>query len=192
MCFFSFFFLEQHAFLKSHSTTTKLITLIDELTAKMHEGQKTAAIFLDMEKALDWVWHQGLLHKLLLAGVFPQLTKLIDSFLYDTFFKIKITDHLSLPRNIEACVPQGSCLSPLLYGFIHKRYAQQVEAFQNNALRTMKGVHYFISNKNLLQSTNLLSLQDDAFRTNQNIKSLTTNNNIFTLIQTCHIIITNR
>eukprot|EP00102_Acyrthosiphon_pisum_P025628 XP_016662838.1 PREDICTED: RNA-directed DNA polymerase from mobile element jockey-like [Acyrthosiphon pisum] len=44
----------------------------------------------------------------------PQV-KIIQSFFSDRTFKIKISDHTSTERRIEAGVPQGSCLSHLLY-----------------------------------------------------------------------------
>lgn len=106
---------EQHAFRTSHSTTTQLITLVDDLKKNQSKKEKTVAVFLDVAKAFDRVWHQGLIHKLLLANIPHSLIKLIDSFLTDRTFKIKINDHLSTSRKIEAGVPQGSCLSPLLY-----------------------------------------------------------------------------
>lgn len=106
---------EQHAFRAGHSTTTRLITLVDDLTKKQCDKEKTVAVFLDVAKAFDRVWHQGLIYKLLLENIPHPLVKLIDSFLTDRSFTIKINDHLSMPRKIEAGVPQGSCLSPLLY-----------------------------------------------------------------------------
>lgn len=106
---------EQHAFRSGHSTTTQLITLIDDLSSNNANRIKTAAIFLDIEKAFDRVWHEALLYKLILTGVPPYLVKIIKSFLLDRSFQIKISNSISLPRNIEAGVPQGSCLSPLLY-----------------------------------------------------------------------------
>uniref|UniRef100_A0A2S2NK85 RNA-directed DNA polymerase from mobile element jockey n=1 Tax=Schizaphis graminum TaxID=13262 RepID=A0A2S2NK85_SCHGA len=106
---------EQHAFRTGHSTTTQLITLIDDLTSKTQEGEKTVAVFLDVAKAFDRVWHQGLIYKLMTTNVPLPLIKLVDSFLKNRSFQIKIDDHLSTPRKINAGVPQGSCLSTLLY-----------------------------------------------------------------------------
>lgn len=59
---------EQHAFRSGHSTTTQLITLMDDLATSKNNGEHTAAVFLDMEKAFDRVWTEGLLHKLRITG----------------------------------------------------------------------------------------------------------------------------
>lgn len=107
---------EQHAFRHGHSTTTQLTKLIDDLVCNTNNNKHTAAIFLDMEKAFDRVWHDGLIHKLNTMTNTPKhLIKIIQSFLSNRKFNIKISDTLSSARKIEAGVPQGSCLSPLLY-----------------------------------------------------------------------------
>jgi hypothetical protein len=43
------------------------------------------------------------------------LIKLIASFLTDRTFKILIAGEMSTPRKINASVPQGSVLAPILY-----------------------------------------------------------------------------
>lgn len=107
---------EQHAFRHGHSTTTQLTKLIDDLVINTNNNRHTAAIFLDMEKAFDRVWHDGLIHKLHTMSTVPtSLIKIIQSFLSNRNFKIQISDLKSTLRRIEAGVPQGSCLSPLLY-----------------------------------------------------------------------------
>ncbi|CAI6345283.1 unnamed protein product [Macrosiphum euphorbiae] len=106
---------EQHAFRTGHSTTLQLTKLIDDLSVSQGRKQRTAALFLDMEKAFDRVWHNGLIHKLLGTRTPINLVKLIKSFLTNRQFFIKISHHQSTTRQIEAGVPQGSCLSPLLY-----------------------------------------------------------------------------
>lgn len=68
-----------------------------------------------MEKTFDRVWHNGLLHKLHQEITPTYLTCLIKSFLTNRKFRIKIGNHLSTVKHIKAGVPQGSCLSPLLY-----------------------------------------------------------------------------
>lgn len=60
---------EQHTFRPGHSTIAKLIGLVNNLKLNYTNGEKMAAVFLDMEKAFDRVWWAGLLHKLLKAGV---------------------------------------------------------------------------------------------------------------------------
>ncbi|CAI6364321.1 unnamed protein product [Macrosiphum euphorbiae] len=106
---------EQYAFRPEHSTTIQLTKLVDDLAITFNRKERTAAIFLDFEKAFDKVWHQGVLYKLLTLSVPVQLVNLIKVFLTDRTFSVKLSTTSSSPRNIKAGVPQGSCLSPLLF-----------------------------------------------------------------------------
>jgi Reverse transcriptase (RNA-dependent DNA polymerase)/Endonuclease-reverse transcriptase len=106
---------DQFAFRAGHSTTIQLTKLIDELATSFNKKLRTAAIFLDFEKAFDKVWHEGLLSKLIELKISTNLINIIKSFLENRRFRVRIEDHLSSERDIEAGVPQGSCISPLLF-----------------------------------------------------------------------------
>jgi len=108
--------VEQHAFREGHSTTTQLFHLFKEIKNNEKQKKYTAATFLDMEKAFDRVWHDGLIYKLKTNTELPiDIIKLIKSFLSDRSFQVRVVDQQSTTRQIQAGVPQGSCLSPLLY-----------------------------------------------------------------------------
>lgn len=70
---------------------------------------------MDIEKAFDKVWHEGLLHKMMTMNTPTTLIKITQSFLSNRSFRIRVDDQLSTHRPILAGVPQGSCLSPFLY-----------------------------------------------------------------------------
>jgi len=106
---------EQFGFRPQHSTTIQLVKFIDNTTDNMNIRLKTATTLLDIEKAFDKVWHEGLLFKLLAMQVPHQIVSIINSFLKDRFFCIKIGDSKSTPRLIRTGVPRGSCLSPHLF-----------------------------------------------------------------------------
>eukprot|EP00102_Acyrthosiphon_pisum_P027246 XP_016664456.1 PREDICTED: RNA-directed DNA polymerase from mobile element jockey-like [Acyrthosiphon pisum] len=106
---------EQFAFRKQHSTTLQLLKLTDELCKNRNDKKITPAIFLDVEKAFDKVWHEGLLNKLLKIGTPIHLVKLIESFLSSRCFNFRVENSVSTNHPISAGVPQGSWLSPYLY-----------------------------------------------------------------------------
>lgn len=106
---------EQFGFRPEHSTTLQLTRVLHHMAAAMNKKEYTVAIMLDMEKAFDRVWHEGLLYKLSLSPAPRQLVRVVASFLQDRKFRVAVEDATSSERCIAAGVPQGSCLSPALY-----------------------------------------------------------------------------
>ena len=82
---------------------------------KVKENNKLAALLLmDVEKAFDAVWHNGLLKKL--YDMEPSdILWIISSFLTDRTIQVKIGNTLSEVVQLLAGTPQGSILSPLLF-----------------------------------------------------------------------------
>ena len=72
-------------------------------------------VFLDVSKAFDKVYHRGLLHKLEQLGICGNLLKWLESYLKDRKQKVVINGKMSDPKSINASVPQGSILGPLLF-----------------------------------------------------------------------------
>lgn len=109
---------EQHVFRPNYSTTTQLVSLLDDLAIAKNENSHSVAVIFDMEKVFDQVWLKGLLHKIHLISWAPiHLGKLINSFLTGRSFAVKIANYISStsPKEIETGVPYGLCLSQLLY-----------------------------------------------------------------------------
>jgi hypothetical protein len=81
----------------------------------------TAAVFLDIEKAFDTIWHSGLLYKLSKLEFSTSLIKLISSVLSQRKFRVSVEGEMSMPRVMQAGVPQGLILSPTLFNiYIYK------------------------------------------------------------------------
>ena len=65
------------------------------------------SVYLDISKAFDRVWHDGLVYKLKRCGVSGQLLSLIQSFLKDRKQRTVLNGKCSIWGNISAGVPQG-------------------------------------------------------------------------------------
>ena len=76
---------------------------------------ESRVISLDISKAFDRVWHKGLLAKLPMFGLHHTLINWIGSFLSDRSIIIRMDGFLSNLHSINAGVPQGSVISPVLF-----------------------------------------------------------------------------
>jgi len=81
---------DEHGFRSFHSTTTQLLRVIDGIFLKLNKTSYTAASLLDVEKASDKVWRDGLISKLIDLELPSDLITIITSFLSDGQFQIKI------------------------------------------------------------------------------------------------------
>ena len=73
------------------------------------------SIYLDISKAFDRVWHEGLIYKLRRCGISGNLLLLLRSFLSERKQRTVLNGQSSSWGNISAGVPQGSILGPLFF-----------------------------------------------------------------------------
>jgi hypothetical protein len=115
----------QFGFRACHSTTLQCMRLTDHVPLNFN-NMSTAAVFLDIEKAFDTTWHNGLLYKLSKMNFSASLIKLISSFLSNRQFSVSVEGEMSTPRIIKAGVPQGSVLSATLFNMYINDTSQAV------------------------------------------------------------------
>ena len=107
----------QSGFRPGDSTTNQLLYLVDEIH-KAFEDRKSLevrAVFLDISKAFDKVWHDGLILKLEQNGISGSLLKLFKNYLHNRKQRVVLNGFYSDYSLIESGVPQGSVLGPLLF-----------------------------------------------------------------------------
>ena len=63
------------------------------------------AVFLDISKAFDKVWHEGLIFKLKQNGISGKLLKFFESYLYNRKQRVMINGSYSDYANVESSVP---------------------------------------------------------------------------------------
>ena len=106
---------KQSGYRENHSTELQLQYLTHNLYNSLDNGGDFTAIFLDISKYFDKIWHKGLIYKCENEfGISGTLIKWLESYLSDRTQIVKIRNSLSAPRKINAGCPQGSVLGPLL------------------------------------------------------------------------------
>jgi len=107
----------QSGFRPGDSTTNQLLYFIDEIHQAFDcmESFEVRSVFLDISKAFDKVWHEGLIFKLKQNGISGQLLNLLQNYLSNRQQRVTLNGSVSELTNIESGVPQGSVLGPLLF-----------------------------------------------------------------------------
>ena len=72
-------------------------------------------VFLDISKAFDKVWHYVLVYKVKQNGVADDLLDTLTNFLKERKQRVILNGQYSTWTNVEAGVPRGSILGPLLF-----------------------------------------------------------------------------
>ena len=107
--------LNQSRFKPGDSCINQLLSITHEIYNSFDDGLEVRGIFLDISKAFDKVWHQGLLHKLKQIGISGKLFDTITNFLNFRKQRVVLNGQYSSWTSIEAGVPQGSIPGPLLF-----------------------------------------------------------------------------
>jgi len=136
---------EQFGFRPRHSPSLHLARLVERFTSNFGEKRLTGAVFLDVTKAFDTVWIDGLLYKPTILNFPSCLVHTIPSYLrgrtFEASFQIAT---LSLGR-IRAGLAQGGFISPVLFRLYVKDMPSLSHHFRFSPLRGRNCHHSQVS-----------------------------------------------
>jgi ribonuclease HI len=126
---------DQSGFREGHSTIDQITRLQADIQRAFSKGLSVGAVFIDLTKAFDLVWHKGLFYKLKQYGITGNIYTFIQNFLHNRVIQVRVADTLSHSQNLELGVPQGSVISPTLFNIIFSELSNIIKKTNNQALK---------------------------------------------------------
>ena len=122
------------------------------------------AVFIDIEKAFDRVWHKGLIFKLNSLNLPAYLGSWIKNYLKNRSFQVKVLGELSSNRFIKAGIPQGSILGPILFNIYFNSIVEEITSncftkvslYADDLAFWVSSPYINILNKNIQTTLNLI------------------------------------
>ena len=139
-----YFFFEDHklpnpcqsGFKKNDSCIKQLLSITHEIYSAFNcnPSLEVRAVFLDLSKAFDKVWHDGLIYKLKSLGISGSLLKIIQNYFDNRFQRVLSNGQTSEWKSVKAGIPHGSVLGPLFFWFILMIFAVIYQLMLNSSL----------------------------------------------------------
>ena len=105
-------FKNQSGFQPGDSCINQLLSIAYDICTSFDNGLEVRSDFLDITKAFDNVWHEGLIFKLKQSGIFGELLHILCIFLSNRKQRVVLNGKNLSWTNAHAEVPQGSIPGP--------------------------------------------------------------------------------
>lgn len=147
----------QFGFRRGHSTIHQAARIKQHIQENKRQNKSTGMILLDIEKAFDSIWHDGLIYKLIKMKLPSYLIHMINAFIRNRKFAVHVNRSTSDLIDIPAGLAQGTCISPILYAIF---VADMPVADQTEAAMYADDTSVYTSAK---QSKTIINRLNEAF-----------------------------
>ena len=106
---------EQAGFRQHRPTEDQVTYIAQKIEDGFQDKQQTLTVWVDMEKAYDRVWKDGLRLKLQKCGVTDCMYQWISRYLTNRKTRVHLNGIYSRKKTLKEVVPQGGILSPTLF-----------------------------------------------------------------------------
>ena len=119
---------EQAGFRIGRSTVDQIFVLSELIRARMTKGQKTYCAFLDIRKAYDTVWRDGLMKRLIEVGLKGKMWRVLHNLYLIVESCVLVGQDRTNWFPLNAGLRQGCILSPILFAVFIDGLARAVKA----------------------------------------------------------------
>ena len=105
----------QSGFKPGDSCINQILSIAHEIYSSFDDVFEVRSVFLDISKAFDKVWHEGIIFKLQQNGISDDLLNISSDFLRNRKQRVTLNGQSSSWTNVNAGVSEGSILGPLLF-----------------------------------------------------------------------------
>ena len=157
---------------KSHSSTSCLMKLKDDVVNAMNKGEITISVFADYSKAFDTIDFKRLLRKLTNLNIDKFFLNWIANYLSDHQQYVQIDNKKSSMLTVGFGVPQGSILGPVIFNLYVSDLSEQVK--YSKTLQYANDTKVYIHSKpNELEAKSIVLSRDI-----ENIRNWSHNSNL--------------